>query len=94
MTPGQLGPTSRDLDWLFKAAMTCVLHVYELRVHRESEVSTDPDLVGLGNTLSDANNQANLVLYGLDDSICRERRGDINDCRLRLSFSDGLYRSQ
>lgn len=25
ITPGQLGPTSRDLDWLFKALMTCMI---------------------------------------------------------------------
>lgn len=48
------------------------------------------DLVSLGNTLRNADNQADFVLDGLNDSIRGGRWRYIEDCGIRLRFPDSL----
>jgi len=88
MIPGQLGPIRRDFDWLLRAFITCVTMVQYIR----PGVANAPysDLVCLGNTLCNANNQAHLILDGLNDGICSGRWRDIEDCSIRLGFPDSL----
>jgi hypothetical protein len=48
------------------------------------------NLVSLRDTLSDADNEANLILNGLNDSVGGERRGNIENGSIRLGFLNRL----
>lgn len=50
----------------------------------------NPDLVSLRDTLSDGDDELNLVLDGFDDSIGGEGRGNVDDRGIRLSFSNSF----
>ena len=53
---------------------------------------TYSNLIRLRDTFSDTNDETNLIFDSLDNGICCERRGDIEDCRIGLSLPDGLVR--
>ena len=48
------------------------------------------NFITLGNTLSDANNEANLILNCLDNCVSGSWRGDVKDSSFRLDLPDGL----
>ena len=93
MIPGQLGPTRRDLDWLWRAWWTystseAVIRNASITVTKGS--GTHPDLILLGDALSDGNNKANLVLNGLDDGVRGEGRWNIKNGRVRFRLPNCL----
>lgn len=95
MIPGQLGPTSRDLDWLWRAwwtytVMEVVVRDMPTTVAKKS--STYPNLVLLGNALSNGDNEANLVLDGFNDCVGGGRWGNIEDSGIGLRLAHGLNR--
>jgi hypothetical protein len=90
MIPGQLGPIRRDLDWLLRMLMTC-LAASTTKKSRQCRATTNPHFVSLGYALRDADDQGNLVLYGLDDGSRGIRRGHVYDTRIRSRFSDSLF---
>ena len=87
--PGQLGPTSRDLDWLLRACITCVEGFSFQKYHRSNE-STNLDLIRLWDTLCNANNQPDLVLNRFEDSIGRSGRWHIKNSSIWVCFPHGL----
>ena len=52
---------------------------------------TYANLVGLGNTLGDTDNEANLVLNSLNDGIGGGRWGDVEDGGIGLRLAHGLH---
>lgn len=50
----------------------------------------NPDLISLGDTLGDGDNQLDLVLDRLDDRIGGSRGGNVDDRRVGLGVLDGL----
>lgn len=50
----------------------------------------DLDLVKLGDALSDGDNETNLSLDGLEDSVGSEGRRNIDDSRIGRGLLDGL----
>lgn len=55
-----------------------------------SVITTHANFVKLGDTLGDADDEANLVLDSLDDSVCGARRRDVENSRVRLCFPHSL----
>lgn len=53
--------------------------------------ATYANFVGLGDTLSDADDQRDLGLDSLDDGVGSKRRGNIDDGRFRLELAVGLH---
>lgn len=51
-----------------------------------------PDLVGLGDTLRNANDQRNFVVYGFNNCISSEWRWNIDHSRVGLSLLNGLHK--
>lgn len=94
MIPGQFGPTRRDLDWLLSAFMTYSgPPTGSARNSRGASTGrTHPDLVLLGDALRDTDNQPDLVLNRLDDSIRGGGWWHVEDGRIGLHIPDGLRR--
>ena len=55
---------------------------------------THPDLVLLGNALSDGDNKANLVFNGLNDGVGGGRWGNVENGGIRLGLPHGLRPTQ
>lgn len=88
MIPGQLGPTRRDFDWLIRAWWTWRKGEYDFL--ENIAAVTYLDLVLLGDTLSDADNQANLVLNGLDNGVSSSWWRDIENGCVGFDFAHSL----
>ena len=56
----------------------------------QTDASAHLDLVGLGDALGDADNEPNLVLDGLEDSVCGGGRRDIKHGRVGLRLLHSL----
>ena len=59
---------------------------------RAEFAKTNTNLISLRNALSDAGDEANFILNGLNDGIGRKGRRDVDDGCIRLSLSDSLPR--
>jgi hypothetical protein len=55
-----------------------------------ASASTYPNLIGLGNSLSNADDERNLSLDGLNDGVGGEGRGNVDDGSFRLGLVVGL----
>ena len=91
MTPGQLGPTRRDLDWLFSAFTTWGSTRHKAALEQSKQMrKTHSDFVRLRDALGNANNQANLILYRLNDGVGSIRRRHVQHGCVWLGLANGL----
>lgn len=95
MIPGQLGPTRRDLDWLWRAwwtytATEAVIRDTPTTVAKRS--GTYANFILLGNALSDGDNEANLVFDRFNDCVGGGRWRDVEDGGIGLRLAHGLHR--
>ena len=93
MMPGQLGPTRRDFVW-FLSALTTSSGGSANGALLDPRPTTYPDLVRLGDTLGNTNDQWNLVVDGFNNGVSSCWRWDIDHGRIGLSLLDSLDKNR
>lgn len=89
--PGQLGPTSRERDWLLRAFITYAQSICKSAcIHYRIRRVTNPYFICLRDSLRDAHNQSNFILYCFDYGVSGKWWGDIEDGRVRFGLSHRL----